>query len=127
VPVGRSWECSIYLNQRCVGTPCARLKTNLLGTRYELLPAGMKPFQAAAAAGDGSGAAGARQRSDMPKILAVVHYKTRIKGFMRPRRCPSTCHACPTFPSKPSFVRVRETVCPPTRPSVCCLSACLPF
>ncbi len=72
--------------------PVAALSSNVFGTRYELsLDASVHPFEGAAPAGAGGAGAGGSwlgaPRRDKPQELASVLYKTKLRGFMRPRRC----------------------------------------
>ena len=96
----RRWEAALYLTSNCASTPVAALSSNVFGTRYELLlDASVQPYEergAAGGGGAGGGGGGAGggpggwlggARRDKPQELASVLYKTKLRGFMRPRRC----------------------------------------
>ncbi len=76
----------LFLTADCKSAPAAKLRSNIFGTHYELkLDPSMLPFDhdwsAAAAGGKDAGKAHGRCET-----LVDVQYKTRLKGFMRPRR-----------------------------------------
>ena len=93
----------MYFTAACDGAPAARVQSNVFGTRYALcLDPSVRPFStdgdtsapwharggpATPWASDAASPrrSGVRQRGPAP--LAEVQYKTRLKGFMRPRRC----------------------------------------
>jgi len=90
-PAGRRWEAALFLTSNCASVPVAALSSNVFGTRYELsLDASVHPFEGAAPGSGGGGAGGGwlgAPRRDKPQELASVLYKTKLRGFMRPRRC----------------------------------------
>ena len=100
----RRWEAALYLTSNCASTPVAALSSNVFGTRYELLlDASAQPFEERAAAGGAGGGGGGggggpggwlgAARRDKPQELASVLYKTKLRGFMRPRRCATAGRA----------------------------------
>ncbi len=84
----------LFLTADCKSAPAAKLRSNVFGTHYELkLDPSMLPFDhdwsggggpGRDGAGSGNKAGGALGRCE---TLVDVQYKTRLKGFMRPRRC----------------------------------------
>ena len=74
----------LYATADCALPPAAKLQSNVFGTHYELLlDPSVVPFE-------GPGATDAEGRPfGKCESLMDVQYKTRLKGFMRPRRCPT--------------------------------------
>ena len=71
----------LYLTANCTSPPAAKLQSNVFGTHYELiLDPSMLPFEGVNAT-DAMGRLFGKCES-----LMDVQYKTRLKGFMRPRR-----------------------------------------
>ena len=86
----------LYTTADCASPPAAKLQSNVFGTHYELvLDPSVSPFEGPHAR-DAEGRLFGKSGS-----LMDVQYKTRLKGFMRPRRCPSLLRplACPPHPS----------------------------
>ncbi|KAL0018930.1 hypothetical protein WJX79_001773 [Trebouxia sp. C0005] len=82
---GSRLDIKMYLTSSCTGMPCARIETNLLGTRYEVvLDSTVQPF----AQHEATHSHTAPMTFD--KLPRGVQYKTRIRGFMRPRRMKVT-------------------------------------
>ena len=119
------WQTVLYATADCALPPAAKLQSNVFGTHYELiLDPSVGPFEGPGAT-DASGRAFGKAGS-----LMDVQYKTRLKGFMRPRRCilpplktcwPSTC---PTVLCKPVVqiaLSILLAVCCP-----CVSAACHP-
>ncbi len=78
----------LYTTADCASPPAAKLQSNVFGTHYELvLDPSVSPFEGPHAR-DAEGRPFCKSGS-----LMDVQYKTRLKGFMRPRRLPSP-HAC---------------------------------
>lgn len=83
------WETMLFLTSDCKSAPAAKLRSNIFGTHYELkLDPSMLPFDHEWSA---QGAMGGKDDGRQPhcrcETLLDVQYKTRLKGFMRPRRC----------------------------------------
>lgn len=72
----------LYSTADCAAPPAAKLQSNVFGTHYELiLDPSVVPFE-------GPQATDAEGRPfGKCEALMDVQYKTRLKGFMRPRRC----------------------------------------
>lgn len=87
----RRWETVLYFTSDCASAPAAKLQSNIFGTHYDMtLDSSVQPFDKSWAAeggrersrsAGGSGRSGSRRES-----LVEILYKTRLKGFMRPRR-----------------------------------------
>ena len=91
----------LYSTADCALPPAAKLQSNVFGTHYELnLDPSVVPFEGPCGA-DSEGRPFGKCES-----LMDVQYKTRLKGFMRPRRC------------SPPSLRALLSHCT-------CLSACL--
>ena len=74
----------LYTTADCASPPAAKLQSNVFGTHYELiLDPSVVPFEGPNAV-DVEGRPCGKCES-----LMDVQYKTRLKGFMRPRRCTS--------------------------------------
>ena len=72
----------LYTTADCASPPAAKLQSNVFGTHYELiLDPSVVPFEGPNAV-DLEGRPFGKCES-----LMDVQYKTRLKGFMRPRRC----------------------------------------
>ncbi|KAK9805514.1 hypothetical protein WJX72_002622 [[Myrmecia] bisecta] len=76
------WETSMYLNSGCEGKPIARVVSNVLGTRYHLSP----DASAASHLSMDDCPSHCESGAAVPSALGEVKYKTKIKGFMKPRR-----------------------------------------
>ena len=74
----------LFTTADCASPPAAKLQSNVFGTHYELiLDPSVVPFEGPNAV-DLEGRPFGKCES-----LMDVQYKTRLKGFMRPRRCTS--------------------------------------
>ncbi len=74
----------LYSTADCALPPAAKLQSNVFGTHYELiLDPSVVPFEGLSAT-DAEGRPFSKCES-----LMDVQYKTRLKGFMRPRRYPA--------------------------------------
>ena len=90
----------LYTTADCASPPAAKLQSNVFGTHYELvLDPSVSPFEGPHAR-DSEGRPFCRSSS-----LMDVQYKTRLKGFMRPRRCPSLLRPRTSHPLCPSAQR----------------------
>ncbi len=90
----RRWETVLYFTSDCASAPAAKLQSNIFGTHYDMtLDPSVQPFDkswgdnksdrdGSRSAGGSGRAAGSRRGESLVEIL----YKTRLKGFMRPRR-----------------------------------------
>lgn len=75
------WQTMLYSTADCALPPAAKLQSNVFGTHYELiLDPSVVPFEGSSAM-DAAGRPFGKCES-----LMDVQYKTRLKGFMRPRR-----------------------------------------
>lgn len=71
--------------------PAAKLQSNIFGTHYEMaLDPSVRPFDESWEDGDRKKGLhrGSRASRSQRESLVEIVYKTRLKGFMRPRRCP---------------------------------------
>ena len=72
----------LYTTAECASPPAAKLQSNVFGTHYELiLDPSVVPFE-----GPNSVDLEGRPFGKCESLMDV-QYKTRLKGFMRPRRC----------------------------------------
>ena len=82
----------LYSTADCALPPAAKLQSNVFGTHYELiLDPSVVPFEGPSAT-DAEGRPFGKCES-----LMDVQYKTRLKGFMRPRRCVNACSSLCIF------------------------------
>lgn len=92
----------LYFTSDCTSAPAAKLQSNIFGTHYEMmLDSSVNAFDKSWEAdrrdscAAGSGQAGCGGRGSGGDSLVEILYKTRLKGFMRPRRCSTA----PPFPA----------------------------
>ena len=91
----------LYSTADCALPPAAKLQSNVFGTHYELiLDPTVVPFEGPSAT-DAEGRPFGKCES-----LMDVQYKTRLKGFMRPRRyvCTDSCCATLHFLGSPDLL-----------------------
>ena len=115
----------LYFTGDCGGAPAGRLLSNVFGTRYELaLDPSVRPWgdQGNGRGGAGCAAGGGRGKEGTPatgggggaKPLVDVQYKTRLKGFMRPRRWANMCpfQGDMLFPGEQGYHVLFRGTCP---------------
>ena len=106
----------LYTTADCASPPAAKLQSNVFGTHYELvLDPSVLPFEGATAR-DSEGRPFCKSGS-----LMDVQYKTRLKGFMRPRRCASLLWPCNGLPC-PSAQHTQSVVLDPVPAHACSLT-----
>ncbi|BDA50150.1 Tubby-like F-box protein 9 [Coccomyxa sp. Obi] len=84
------WETVLYFTSDFKQPPAARLQSNIFGTHYEMaLDPSVRPFDESWEEGDRKKKnlhRGSRASRNQRESLVEIVYKTRLKGFMRPRR-----------------------------------------
>ena len=85
------WETVLYFTSDFKQAPAARLQSNIFGTHYEMaLDPSVRPFDESWEDDERKRGPqrGSRASRNQREGLVEIVYKTRLKGFMRPRRCP---------------------------------------
>ncbi|CAL8465340.1 g4875 [Coccomyxa elongata] len=83
------WETVLYFTTDFKQPPAAKLQSNIFGTHYEMaLDPSVRPFDESWEDGDRKKGLhrGSRASRSQRESLVEIVYKTRLKGFMRPRR-----------------------------------------